>query len=246
MAKVKWGGVTLDSRTAKQMNEVVKRTGLKPRAVQGSYSRGVNSAGTHSGGGAIDLDVSHFTAKQKYNFVKQMRVVGMAAWLRPYRPGVWGEHIHAISIGAPGLAYEAKRQVEKYKKGQDGLAGTNRDPHRSMNVSFRTWEQYLKAKSNLTYIKRVRYGNAGGDVKVLRDRLRKFIAKHESWALVRKLDPNPNWNRKGGVLFDKNMSKLMWQAHKTLARITRNKGWTNLRNDVPGNSLLTRLGLRAY
>jgi len=148
VAKVSFRGVTLDSRTRDQMVEVERLVGFATRPTQGSYSRAIGaSAGTHAGSGAIDLSVRGLTATQRYRLVKAMRIVGMATWYRPYRYRVWAAHIHGISIASSGLTSAARAQVFEYKNGGDGLAGSGKDPHASMNVPFRTWEQYKAAKS---------------------------------------------------------------------------------------------------
>lgn len=240
MSVILQGKVT-DYRTRAQFNEAVRLLGHPLSVRQGSYNGSVGpSAGTHDGGGALDISTTGLTAAQKYRVVKTLRIVGFAAWLRPTRPGVWSEHIHAISVGCPDLAPAAARQVTELRNGGDGLTGTAPDPHRSMGVSVRTWEQYVAARDNLTRIKPVRYGSRGTDVKILRGRLREFITANEGYRTTTTLDPHPVWD-----VFDKPMSALIWQAHKTLARKTGNKGWRSLRNDIPGESLLNRLGLTA-
>lgn len=245
-SRVWWRGVRLDTRTRDQLIEAEKVSGVYIRPVQGSYSGSVSaSAGTHNGSGAVDIATNGLSSTQKYRLVKALRIVGFAAWLRPYRAGVWSEHIHGISIGSAELSSGAKSQVTEYKNGGDGLSGSAKDPHAWMKVSFRTWEQYKAGKSGLYLIKRPWYGSSTNyqpHVFILRDRLRRFIAKHESWGLVQTLDPNPNWNN---TKFDKGLSSLIWQAHKTLARLTADQKWREVRNDVPGDALLARLGLKA-
>ena len=65
------------------------RSSRAPTTTAGSRPR----AGTHDGGGVVDLLAWDWQRK-----VKVLRDVGFAAWYRPARPGLWGEHIHAVLI----------------------------------------------------------------------------------------------------------------------------------------------------
>lgn len=103
---------------------------------QGSYSDSVSaSAGTHSGGGAVDLSVMR---KGTYTVLwddidpvlRALRLAGFAAWLREY-----GElyadspiHIHAIAIGDQELSAQAQDQLtgeSGYFRGYSGLLHVN-------------------------------------------------------------------------------------------------------------------------
>ncbi len=91
--------------------------------VQGSYSGGVAaSAGTHNGGGAIDI-----TAYNYKNRVKVFRLLGVAMWYRPTIRGLWSAHLHGIVCGDASASSGAKAQVTEYYNKQDGLAGSGRD-----------------------------------------------------------------------------------------------------------------------
>ncbi len=98
--------------------------------VQGSYNAGgvSQSAGTHDGGGAVDLSVYGLgsLADKKWH-VKQGRLAGWASYYRPTLPGHWSEHIHAIAIGDAEMSSGARSQVIDYYDGQDALAGSNPD-----------------------------------------------------------------------------------------------------------------------
>lgn len=91
---------------------------------QGSYNAGrvSASAGTHDGGGVIDLAPYDHARK-----VRELRRHGFAAWFRPAIPGLWGAHIHAVQIGNRKLAPSAARQVEAYLAGRNGLASNGPD-----------------------------------------------------------------------------------------------------------------------
>ena len=155
-AKTTWRGVTLDPRSAAMMAEVAVLTGAgKPlatptiRPIQGSYSTSTTaSAGTHDGGGAIDISVAGWTLAQIWALVAAMRAVGWRAW---YRPPNWdgrggGRHVHAIAAGARDLSPSAARQVAYYAQGLNGLknmAPDNSPP--SVGRPLTTWEQYAAA-----------------------------------------------------------------------------------------------------
>lgn len=92
---------------------------------QGGYNAGgvAASAGTHDGGGAMDL-----TAFNTKNRVKLLRLLGVAASYRPYIAGLWPAHIHAIVVGDGTASPAAKGQVTSYLKGRNGLKGDGPDP----------------------------------------------------------------------------------------------------------------------
>lgn len=117
-------GVTLDQMTKHAIIEAERRLGRPLVLLQGSYNAGRvgASAGTHDGGGAVDI-----AATDHVRVVKVLRRLGFAAWHRPAIPGVWGEHIHAVLIGNARLSPAAQRQVTAYRQGRDGLAGNGPD-----------------------------------------------------------------------------------------------------------------------
>jgi hypothetical protein len=120
-------GHTLDNLTDYALLAVEAELGYTPRSLtilQGSYNAGGvgASAGTHDGGGAVDLSPVNAAAK-----VHALRKVGFAAWHRSAIPGVWGEHIHAVLVGNVRLAPAAAAQVVDYRNHRDGLAGHSPD-----------------------------------------------------------------------------------------------------------------------
>lgn len=120
-----WRNVTLNAGTIYAMNLVEKALGHIVIPMQGSYSTSVGaSAGTHSGGGAIDLRPYDVT-----RVVRALRAVGFAAWYRPHNWDNAGgvEHIHAILIGCPDLSPAAAKQVIKYRQHLNGLANNAYD-----------------------------------------------------------------------------------------------------------------------
>lgn len=121
-----YDGKRVDWLTRAALEDTAQRLGYDLTVYQGSYNAGgvSASAGTHDGGGAVDL--APFDWERK---VLELRRTGFAAWYRPARPGVWASHIHAILIGNRKLSPGAQAQVADYLAGRDGLAGGGRDPH---------------------------------------------------------------------------------------------------------------------
>ncbi|WP_293878192.1 peptidoglycan-binding domain-containing protein [uncultured Brevibacterium sp.] len=140
-------GKTVNQRTADMIKAAEKESGVTMPLSQGSYNKGVSaSAGTHDGGGAIDVSVNDMTDEQRAKAVAGLRKVGFAAW---DRTGVanFEPHIHAIAISDTDLASAAwhadqNRQVYDYFNGKDGLArhGDDNGP----KVPFTTWEDYKR------------------------------------------------------------------------------------------------------
>jgi hypothetical protein len=121
--RVVFRGRTVNTRTKAMLERAEKRLGYELTIVQGSYNQGVSaSAGTHDGGGVVDL--APYDYKRK---VLVLRQVGFAAWHRPALAGVWPEHIHAVAIGDKELAWLAAQQVTQYKLRQNGLANHGPD-----------------------------------------------------------------------------------------------------------------------
>lgn len=145
--RVVYNGKVMNARTRAMVQEAERRLGYSLTITQGSYSTSVGaSAGTHNGGGALDL--AAYDHKRK---VKVLRAIGFAAWYRPAIPGLWGAHIHALAIGDRQLAAAAKRQVQAYYAGRDGLAGNGPDPHPRPNPIpvFQYWRTRKVALPNM-------------------------------------------------------------------------------------------------
>ena len=107
----------VDWKTRAALEEAERRLGYRLTVVQGSYHQGVSaSAGTHDGGGVVDLLAWDWQHK-----VRVLRSIGFAAWYRPPVRGLWGAHIHAVLIDHGKLAPVAARQVAAYRAGRDGL-----------------------------------------------------------------------------------------------------------------------------
>ncbi|EHY87246.1 peptidoglycan-binding domain-containing protein [Saccharomonospora azurea] len=145
-ARTTYQGFPFNQRTVSMLKEAAARSGVSLVVEQGSYSPGNDptSAGTHDGGGAVDLDAEALSGAQRTAVVRALREVGFAAWLRSPSQGNWPWHIHAIAVNDTDLSTPAQNQVGKYYLGRNGLA--NNGPDDGPQVSKVTWEQYLRAK----------------------------------------------------------------------------------------------------
>jgi len=107
------------------------------------------SAGTHDGGGALDIKVSGMSSTKRWQTVRALRSVGFAAWLRTSSQcgGCWSDHIHVIAIGDTDLwqkngKYGNRDQVADYYVGRNGLSGHARDNTPAQyRVPFTVWER---------------------------------------------------------------------------------------------------------
>jgi primosomal replication protein N len=144
-SRVAFRGFTVNTRTRSMLLEAERLLGRTLVITQGSYNPGgdPDSAGTHDGGGALDISVSGMTTTTRTNVVRQLRVVGFAAWLRTPSQGSWPYHIHAIAISDTDMSPAAQRQAGDYYLGYNGLA--NRAPDDGPVVTPKeTWEEYLR------------------------------------------------------------------------------------------------------
>ncbi|MFI5932007.1 peptidoglycan-binding protein [Actinoplanes sp. NPDC051494] len=138
-------GFPVNARTLAMLKAAQVRSGLTFAVEQGSYSPGTDptSAGTHDGGGALDLDAEALTAAKRTAAVTALRQVGFAAWLRTPSQGDWPMHIHAIAISDTDLSASAQKQVGSYYEGRNGLANNATDD--GPKVSKVTYEEYLRS-----------------------------------------------------------------------------------------------------
>lgn len=140
-------GSTINRRTADMLAEARTMVDHEIRVTQGSYNAGgvSASAGTHDGGGAVDISVRDLSTTRRWETVRALRRVGFAAWLRTASQGPWPDHIHAISVGDTDLSSGARNQVADYFVGRNGLASHASDnTPAAYQVPFTWWEQYLR------------------------------------------------------------------------------------------------------
>lgn len=141
-------GKAVNKRTAEMLQRVEfimdKKFGHKNFNVsvtQGSYNAGgvAASAGTHDGGGALDIHTRTLPKKTVDDLVKAFRMAGFAAWSRGRGHDSFDPHIHAIAIGDRQASAGAKQQVQEYFNGGDGLVGSNPDPDRGLGRPVPRW-----------------------------------------------------------------------------------------------------------
>lgn len=144
MARVIFEGFKMDDRT-RDMLVTARGICWAPLTItQGAYSNSVSaSAGTHDGGGVIDIGAVKLSPAQRDEAVASLRKVGFAAWLRTPAQSNWPFHIHCVAVGCPDLSGAAKAQVTDYKNNRNGLASHGQDDGPRSWVTV-TWE-YRKA-----------------------------------------------------------------------------------------------------
>lgn len=126
-SRVSYGGKTVNVRTREMLKLAATWAGVTITLTQGSYNRGVSaSAGTHDGGGVVDISVNAWSASTRSRVVLALRKAGFAAWLRTPAQG-FSYHIHACAIGDREMAGGAKNQVQAYFNGRNGLANNGAD-----------------------------------------------------------------------------------------------------------------------
>ncbi|MEU5962260.1 peptidoglycan-binding protein [Micromonospora parva] len=145
-AKVSRDGYVVNARTQAMLAQAQRLLGYPLVLDQGSYNPGGDptSAGTHDGGGVVDIAVTGMTAARRTAVARALRQVGFAAWVRNPDQGNWPWHIHAAAINDTDLSSQAQHQVGDYYLGLNGLA--NQGPDDGPQVPIRTWEQYQRGQ----------------------------------------------------------------------------------------------------
>ncbi|MFG2085162.1 MULTISPECIES: peptidoglycan-binding protein [unclassified Spirillospora] len=143
-ARVSTGGVVVNTRTRKMLAEAERLLGRTLVLEQGSYNPGGDptSAGTHDGGGVVDISVKGMNSATRTRAARALRRVGFAAWVRSPSQGDWPWHIHAAAISDTDLSSQAQHQTGDYYLGLNGLA--DRRPDDGPKVTIRTWEEYQR------------------------------------------------------------------------------------------------------
>jgi hypothetical protein len=144
-ARLTYHGALMNTRT-KAM--VVAAEGLLGRELgieQGSYNPGgdPSSAGTHDGGGVLDVSVVGMTSATRNTVAKNLRIVGFAAWVRTPSQGDWDYHIHAVALADPDQSSQAQHQSGDYYLGFNGLANRAADDGPVVTPKL-TWEEYQR------------------------------------------------------------------------------------------------------
>lgn len=146
--RVTYGGKTVNTRTKVMLENAVKLLTAyewAPFLTQGSYNTGVGaSAGTHDGGGVVDIRTSTMSATGVNSCLKALRQAGFAAWYRTSAEG-FSPHIHAVAIGDREMSPAAKSQVVQYFAGKNGLANQGPDTApASVGRPYPTWAAKYK------------------------------------------------------------------------------------------------------
>lgn len=100
------------------------------------------SAGSHRGGGVIDIRTRDTGSTGVKRRVAALRKVGFAAW---YRNWSGNQHIHAVAVSDPTIAkasHDDLCQVWQFWKGGEGLSCSNSIA--APNRPWRTWEIYKR------------------------------------------------------------------------------------------------------
>lgn len=149
-----WRGVPVCTCMPEMLDDLAVGTPTLPTItpVQGSWSipsKDSASALTHTGGGAMDVSISGWTAAQVWSLLGECRRRGFVAWHRTRAQG-FAPHVHAVMDGCPhlsGLANPvlgtAAWQVREYHAGRNGLAGRGPDdgPRDHVGVTWWTHQQ---------------------------------------------------------------------------------------------------------
>ena len=126
--KVTFRGHLMDRKTQAFLEAMEARLGYELTVLQGCYNAGgvAASAGTHDGGGVIDLAPFDFRKK-----VKVARSLGAFAWRRVPAEGPWEEHIHFGIRNHGNLSTGAQSQQRDFDSTpkRNGLATHLIDPN---------------------------------------------------------------------------------------------------------------------
>ncbi|MEV5570593.1 peptidoglycan-binding protein [Spirillospora sp. NPDC052269] len=144
--RVRVGKFVVDARTQAMLTAAKRLLHRNLVLDQGSYNPGGDptSAGTHDGGGVVDVNVKGMSPATRTKVAKALRQVGFAAWVRNPSQGDWPWHIHAAAISDTDLSSQAQHQIGDYYLGENGLAGHG--PDDGPKVPIRTWEEYLRLR----------------------------------------------------------------------------------------------------
>lgn len=121
--RVQFRGVTVNRRTKRMLRKAEKRADVGPFPMaQGSYNGGrvSASAGTHDGGGVVDIGLAGMSRSYRVKVVHALKDVGFAAWVR--RPPTFDWHIHAVAFGDKEVSPEARSQRIQFDARLNGLA----------------------------------------------------------------------------------------------------------------------------
>lgn len=141
-AKVTYDGGLMNTRTRTMLMAAERSLGTRLTVIQGSYNPGGDptSAGTHDGGGVLDVSVDGMTPQTRTNVARNLREAGFAAWVRTPSQGDWDYHIHAVALSDPDQSSQAQHQSGDYYLGLNGLANRAADDGTPVTPIL-TWEE---------------------------------------------------------------------------------------------------------
>lgn len=125
--RVTYSGKRVNYRTRVMLEAAATLFGAPFSLTQGSYNPGgvAASAGTHDGGGVVDISVSSMSDSRRAFAVQCLRRVGFFAWLRT--PPSFSYHIHAVACGDREMSAGAKSQQVQGFQDRNGLANWGPD-----------------------------------------------------------------------------------------------------------------------
>lgn len=122
-----WRGVTVCAHSIPKYDAWAAGSGqavlIDP--IQGSFTTGnAQSANTHAGGGAIDVELDGYSLTEASTTETAGRTAGLLTWAR-----IWdgNHHIHGLDPDCPDLSPAACDQFESFRAGHDGLAARGKD-----------------------------------------------------------------------------------------------------------------------
>lgn len=120
--RVIYNGRLMDKKTMAFLQEMEERLDYRLTVTQGCYNPGgvSQSAGTHDGGGVVDLAAWDWESK-----VHVAADLGAFAYHREAIPGLWGEHVHLGIRDHGRLSSEAQAQQRDWdsRPPRNGLKG---------------------------------------------------------------------------------------------------------------------------
>lgn len=137
---VKEDGEVINTRTRAMFRKAEQLSGTNMVITQGRGDASA-SAGTHRGGGTIDIRTKDAPAKVNAR-IAALRKVGFAAW---YRDWSGNEHIHAVALSDSSIAEAAWSSIcqpYQYWKGGEGLSCSNSTAGKDR--PWVTWESYQR------------------------------------------------------------------------------------------------------
>lgn len=150
-----WRGRRFCLHTIVKLKVLAGATGaLYMDPIQGSYTSSTSaSAGTHSRGGAGDINHSKWSETQDNSVMNIARDIAfLIYWDRDAISGVWSDHGHFIDPSCPNLSPEAAAQVVDFYNGHNGLANDGADFGSRKSVT-KLWNMYLnRSKTTVSSI----------------------------------------------------------------------------------------------